>query len=104
MDDTVELRRLSEEVERLLAAALKSDVNHAAEITRLAEVAAVEHLEFDEALASPDLIGQAKGVPMAVPGCSPDHAVRLLLLQVQHEQREVRHNAPPVDPQTRPAV
>ena len=38
MDDIVEIERLREEVRRLLAAALKSDVNHAAEIVRLAGV------------------------------------------------------------------
>ena len=101
MDDTVELRRLREEVERLLAAALKSDVNHAAEITRLAEVAAVEHLEFDEALASRDLIGQAKGVLMAVLGCSPDHAFALLVSQSQHEQRKVHDIAAEITARTR---
>ena len=104
MDDTAELRRLREEVERLLASALKSDVNHAAEITRLAEVAAVEHLEFDEALASRDLIGQAKGVLMAVLGCSPDHAFGLLVSQSQHEQRKVHDIAAEITARTRHRV
>jgi AmiR/NasT family two-component response regulator len=113
---------LRAEITRLLAAALKSDTNHAAEIKHLEEVQAAEikhlsesqadeikHLEESQAdeikhlegvqaaevtnlnlaLASRDLIGQAKGVLMATLRCSADEAFALMVTQSQHENRKI---------------
>ena len=68
--------RLRSEVERLLAAALKSDGDHQAEISwleehhdaeldRLDELHQQDSAHLRDAMAKRDLIGQAKGVLMA---------------------------------------
>jgi hypothetical protein len=110
-----EIRELREEIERLLAAALKKDTNHEAELTRrddlhVAETERRDELHVDEmkwaqhlhdeqivnlerALDSRDLIGQAKGVIMVTVGCSSDDAFRLLRDQSQHENRKLVHVA-----------
>jgi AmiR/NasT family two-component response regulator len=95
-----EVDALHAEITRLLAAALKSGTNHAAEIKHLEEVQAAEikHLHdvqdaevanLNLAIASRDLIGQAKGVLMAMLRCSADEAFALIVTQSQHENRKV---------------
>lgn len=85
----VEVQSLRDEVERLLAAALVSDANHEA-ATRSAQMGhEVEMANLDAAVATRDLIGQAKGIIMASLGCSPDHAFALLVKQSQAENRKV---------------
>jgi len=94
------MQTLRDEIERLLAAALQSDADHesAAEIARqghdteMADASlahAAEMANMDAALASRDLIGQAKGIIMASLGCSPDHAFGLLVKQSQAENRKI---------------
>jgi AmiR/NasT family two-component response regulator len=94
----------------LLAAALQSDRNHTADLLRveqlheeellaLADVAAVEATRLKaalddvenlkKALASRDVIGQAKGVIMAAMGCSADTAFELLSQTSQNENRKL---------------
>ena len=95
-----ETRLLRDEIERLLAAALQSDADHEAATasaqqahdvdmadSRIAHEAQLANL--DAALATRDLIGQAKGIIMASLGCSPDDAFALLVKQSQAENRKV---------------
>jgi len=106
-----EIRELREEIERLLAAALKRDTNHEDELTRrddlhdaeterrdefhVEEMKLAQHLHdeqtanLERALDSRDLIGQAKGVIIVTVGCSSDDAFRLLRDQSQHENRKL---------------
>ena len=106
-----EIRALREEIERLLAAALKKDTNHEDELTRrddlhvaeterrdefhVEEMKLAQHLHdeqtanLERALDSRDLIGQAKGVIIVTVGCSSDDAFRLLRDQSQHENRKL---------------
>jgi AmiR/NasT family two-component response regulator len=95
-----EVDALRAEITRLLAAALKSDTDHAAEIKHLEESQAdeIKHLEESQAdevtnlnlaLGSRDLIGQAKGVLMATLRCSADEAFALMVTQSQHENRKI---------------
>ena len=85
-----ETRLLRDEIERLLAAALQSDADHEAATagaqqahdvamadSRIAHEAQLANL--DAALATRDLIGQAKGIIMASLGCSPDDAMMMPL-------------------------
>ena len=101
---------LREELERMLADALQSHNDHVAamadarelhsqEMLALADVidadiaelraAAAEIETLKAALATRDVIGQAKGVLVATLGCSPDKAFALLVQQSQHENRKV---------------
>ncbi len=95
-----ELQVLRDEIERLLAAALQSDADHLAatnsaqhghdEAMADAETAHSSELaNKDAAIATRDLIGQAKGIIMASLGCSPDEAFALLVKQSQAENRKV---------------
>jgi AmiR/NasT family two-component response regulator len=77
------------EIERLLAAALQRDINHAAEIPHLEEAQADEVTNLHLALESRDLIGQAKGVLMATFGCSAEEVFALIATQSQQENRKV---------------
>ena len=95
-EDTGEVLRLRGEVKALLAAALER--NHADEVEAervLAEAVRVEGLHaaqiehLQSALATRDLIGQAKGVVMATFHCSADDAFKLLVSQSQHENRKL---------------
>jgi AmiR/NasT family two-component response regulator len=83
------VQALRAEIERLLAAALQSDLNHAAAIKHLQEVQVDEVANLKRALDSRDLIGQAKGVLMVTFGCSADEAFALMATQSQHENRKV---------------
>ena len=96
-----EMQGLRDEVQRLLAAALQSDIDHAAEIARLAELTATDLADFERALASRDLIGQAKGVIMSALGCSADEAFVLIVKQSQHENRKVHDLAGEIAARTR---
>jgi response regulator NasT len=95
-----EMQSLRDEIERLLAAALKSDADHAAASERAQrghdeEMAVsdraheVQMANMDAAVATRDLIGQAKGIIMASLGCSPDHAFALLVKQSQAENSKI---------------
>jgi len=95
-----DMQSLREEIAHLLAAALQSDADHEA-ATELAqqnhdaEMAGARQVHDDQmgnlerAIATRDLIGQAKGVIMASLGCSPDHAFELLVKQSQAENRKL---------------
>ena len=95
-----DMQLLRDEIERLLAAALQSDLNHEL-ATELAQVGHDAQLadanqahdrqmaNMDAAIATRDLIGQAKGIIMASLGCSPEHAFALLVTQSQAENRKV---------------
>ena len=94
------VRLLRDEIERLLAAALQSDADHnaateTAQHVHDAEMADGQHAHdahianMDAAIATRDLIGQAKGIIMASLGCSPDHAFELLVKQSQAENRKL---------------
>jgi len=111
MNNDSDIRRLQDEVERLLAGALSSEVSHEAELQRrdvlhIAETDRRDQLHIDElgrrdklhvderatlaeALHSRDTIGQAKGIIMVTVGCSADEAFRLLKDQSQHENRKL---------------
>ena len=94
------MQLLRDEIERLLAAALQSDVDHdAARATAQqghdAEMADSQHAHdaqianMDAAIATRDLIGRAKGIIMASLGCSPDYAFELPVKQSQAENRKL---------------
>lgn len=111
MEQQVDIRDLRDEIARLLAAALRSDVAHETEIQRrddmhiaeterrdqlhIKEVGRRDQLHIDEmellaaAIESRDTIGQAKGVIIVTMGCSSDEAFRLLREQSQHENRKL---------------
>jgi hypothetical protein len=106
---------LRAEIAKLLAAALRSDDLHDGQMADVQELhdaqtdaaqqahdhemaaaaAAYEHeVEgLQHALATRDLIGQAKGVIMAALQCSPDEAFALLVKQSQAENRKLVHIA-----------
>lgn len=95
-----EIRLLRDEIERLLAAALQSDADHEAATEKAqmghdAEMADSQHVHeaamgnMSAAIATRDLIGQAKGIIMASLGCSPDQAFELLVKQSQAENRKI---------------
>lgn len=95
-----ETRLLRDEIERLLAAAVQSDADHDAATKMAQEGHDVEMADardahdrhtanMDAAIATRDLIGQAKGIIMASLGCSPEHAFELLVKQSQAENRKV---------------
>ena len=87
-----EILELRNEIARLVAAAQQSDFDHAAHLAKSEEVEA-EHLadidHLKQALATRDVIGQAKGVLMATLGCTADEAFALLVKQSQHEHRKL---------------
>jgi len=84
-----ELQRLRDEVQRLLAAALQSNVDLTEVIGRIDGVHDSDVAQFKAALETRDLIGQAKGVIMSSLGCSADEAFALIVTQSQHENRKV---------------
>jgi ANTAR domain len=95
-----EMQALRDEIERLLAAALQSDADHEAATekaqhgheTEMADTQlahGTQMANLDAALATRDLIGQAKGIIMASLGCSPDDAFALLVKQSQAENRKI---------------
>ncbi|HUP72184.1 MAG TPA: ANTAR domain-containing protein [Acidimicrobiales bacterium] len=105
-----ESQSLREVIERLFAASRQSDLNHvaalaamrdlhAAEMLALADVidvdaaklreAAAEVETLKQAMATRDVIGQAKGILMATLRCPADEAFALLVRQSQHENRKV---------------
>jgi hypothetical protein len=95
-----EIERLREEVARLLAAALQADAAHEAETERAErrhneamataqQVHGAQLANMEAALATRDLIGQAKGIIMASLSCSADDAFALLVKQSQAENRKV---------------
>jgi AmiR/NasT family two-component response regulator len=88
-----EMQGLRDEVQRLLAAALKSNVDLTEVISRMDEVHDTDLAQFKSALDTRDLIGQAKGVIMSALGCSADEAFALIVKQSQHENRKVHEIA-----------
>jgi ANTAR domain len=111
MSDEAHFQQLSEDIQRLLSAALnkeaefesemeRRDVRHIAESERrdelhISELERRDQLHVDEmallaaAVESRDTIGQAKGVIMVTMGCTADEAFRLLKDQSQHENRKI---------------
>jgi ANTAR domain len=111
MNEESDILELRNEIQRLLAAALNSDVKHDNEMQRrddlhlaeterrdelhIAELGRRDQLHIDEmallavAIESRDIIGQAKGVIIVTVGCSADEAFKLLKAQSQHENRKV---------------
>jgi AmiR/NasT family two-component response regulator len=88
-------------VEAQAAEILHLEGVQAAEIERLEDVQAVEVANLNLALASRDLIGQAKGILMATLGCSADEAFALIVTQSQHENRKVTAIAADIVARTR---
>ena len=95
-----DMQSLRGEIEGLLAAALQSDADHEAATEQAqqnhdAEMAGARQVHDEQmgnlegAIATRDLIGQAKGIIMASLGCSPDHAFELLVKQSQAENRKL---------------
>jgi AmiR/NasT family two-component response regulator len=91
---------LRAEVAALLADALRSDELHDAAMAdaqtahdeEMATATAAHEHEVDglqQALATRDLIGQAKGVIMAAMHCTPEHAFALLVKQSQAQNRKL---------------
>jgi hypothetical protein len=105
------LLQLREEIMQMLAAGLRTEEQHVAEMERrdvlhVAETDRRDTLHVDElhrrddlhaheleltheALETRDIIGQAKGVIMAAMGCSPDEAFNMLRKQSQAENRKL---------------
>jgi AmiR/NasT family two-component response regulator len=73
----------------------------AAEIERVEGVRAVEVANLNLALASRDLIGQAKGILMVTLGCAADEAFAWMVTQSQHENRKVTAIAADIVARTR---
>jgi hypothetical protein len=106
-----ELSDLRAEVERLLAAALASDQQHAdalrerdrshaadterrelehdAELRLQDDEHEIDVANLNRAIQSRDLIGQAKGIIMATMRCTADEAFELLKQQSQAENRKL---------------
>jgi AmiR/NasT family two-component response regulator len=106
-----EVRRLRAEIERLVAVGVQADLDHAdalervtalhaddlvaladlhhAEIERMDAANAAGDEHFKRALATRDVIGQAKGVLMTTLGCDADKAFAILVTQSQHENRKL---------------
>jgi AmiR/NasT family two-component response regulator len=102
-----DLGSLRDEISRLLAAALQSDIDHTkvaagvasaheAELDQLlaaaeqsAEDRATEMDRLRRALESRDLIGQAKGVLIVAMRCSSDDAFAVLVEQSEREDRKL---------------
>jgi hypothetical protein len=101
---------LREDIERLLAAALQSDLDHLSAMAETREVqsrellaladlvdvdiaklrgAAAEIETLKAALVTRDVIGQAKGILMVTLRCSAEKAFALLTKQSQHENRKL---------------
>jgi hypothetical protein len=71
-----------------LAETAKRDGAHLHELQLRSELHAEEVANIRKALDTRDLIGQAKGVMMALMGCSPEDAFDLIVKQSQHENRK----------------
>ena len=78
LPDEDELYRLRDEVERL-----------AGEIARLAAEHQMQVSNLERAVASRDLIGQAKGIIMATLGCTAEEAFSTLTDRSQHQNRKL---------------
>ena len=107
LDEDDDLATLRDEISRLLAAALQSDIDHTkvaagvasaheAELDQLlaaaeqsAEDRAIEVDRLRRALESRDLIGQAKGVLIVAMRCSAEDAFAVLVEQSKREERKV---------------
>ena|SRR5207237_5829576 len=89
----IERRSLRDEVQRLLAAALQSNVDLTEVFGRIDDAHDSDVAQFKSALETRDLIGQAKGVIMSSLGCSADEAFALIVTQSQHENRKVHEIA-----------
>jgi hypothetical protein len=95
-----DVNELQEEIRRLLADALRTadetraeadrvQVAHDDEVIALAAAHGAEVEQLQSALASRDVIGQAKGILMAAMRCTPDEAFDLLVKQSQAENRKL---------------
>ena|SRR5438045_4049959 len=101
VDRDAEMQSLRDEVQRLLAAALQSNVDLAQAISRMGAVHDIDVAQYETALESRDVIGQAKGVIMSALGCSADEAFALIVKQSQHENRKVSELAIEIAARTR---
>ena len=99
--DVFRLVALREELSRLLAVALQHDIEQMAETERVQALHDAEVADMEAALASRDIIGQAKGIIMATMNCSADDAFALLAKQSQHENRTVIEVAAEIADRTR---
>ena len=72
-----------------LAATATAQQGHDAEMADSQHAHEAHIANMDAAIATRDLIGQAKGIIMASLGCSPDHAFELLVKQSQAENRKL---------------
>jgi hypothetical protein len=75
-------------IEASLVAAREA-ARHSAEIERRNHERAQAQAQFERALASRDIIGQAKGIIIAACRCSSDEAFSLLRRQSQHQNRKL---------------
>ena len=66
-----------------LAATATAQQGHDAEMADSQHAHEAHIANMDAAIATRDLIGQAKGIIMASLGCTPDHAFELLVKQSQ---------------------
>jgi AmiR/NasT family two-component response regulator len=105
--DDDDLGTLRDEISRLLAAALQSDIDHTkvaagvasaheAELDQLlaaaeqsAEDRAIEIDRLRRALESRDIVGQAKGVLIVAMRCSSEDAFAVLVEQSKREDRKL---------------
>src|SRR4051794_26187096 len=95
-----EMQQLREEITRLLANALQvvEDLGsesermqhaHEDEVANLEAASEMRVAHLEAALASRDVIGQAKGIIMVTMHCGPDKAFGLLSAQSQAENRKL---------------
>jgi hypothetical protein len=89
MTNDDDMQSLRDQLERCLAAALQSDVDHATAIADAQEVHDDRVGGLQVVIASRDLIGQAKGIIIAAMSCTADEAFALLVKQSQAEQRKL---------------
>jgi AmiR/NasT family two-component response regulator len=78
-----------EQLQKVLHDAQQTQADLADLALRAQEAHDTEMGGMERALASRDLIGQAKGIIMVTLHCDADHAFRLLVDQSQHENRKV---------------
>jgi hypothetical protein len=100
MSDHDDIERLRQELAECLADALRAEDETRADSERLQhlhddELALARHFRdddvanFEQALASRDVIGQAKGITMVALQCTADQAFDLLRRQSQHQNRKL---------------
>ena len=84
-----DMQSLRDEITRLFAAVLQTDADCDEAIALAQQEHDADMANMEAAVASRDLIGQAKGIIIAAMGCSSDEAFGLLVKRSQHENRKV---------------